>query len=154
LKQVYPGRYAPDALLSLIERERVTFSHCVPTILQMLLASPMVDRVDLGAWKIVIGGAALSTALAKSALDRGIDVFSGYGMSETCPFLTSAHLQTPMLDLPAEQQLAKRARTGVPMPLVDLHIVDESMRDVLHDGRAVGEIVVRAPWLTQGYWKD
>jgi acyl-CoA synthetase (AMP-forming)/AMP-acid ligase II len=154
LKQVYPGRYAPDTLLTLIKQERVTFSHCVPTILQMLLSSPIVDSVDLGAWKVVIGGAALSTALAKSALARGIDVFSGYGMSETCPVLTAAHLQTPMLDSPMEQQSATRARTGLPLPLVDLRIVDNSMNDVPHDGRAVGEIVVRAPWLTAGYWNN
>ena len=154
LKQVYPGRYTPDMLLDLIKKERVTFSHCVPTILQMLLASPIVDSVDLGAWKVMIGGAALSTALAKAALARGIDAFSGYGMSETCPVLTVAHLQTPMLDLPAEQQLAMRARTGFPLPLVDLRIVDGSMEDMPHDGRTVGEIVVRAPWLTQGYWKN
>ncbi len=154
LKQVYPGRYAPDMLLTLIEKERVTFSHCVPTILQMLLASPIVESVDLRAWKVMIGGGALSTALAKAALARGIDAFSGYGMSETCPVLTVAHLQTPMFDLPAEQQITKRARTGFPIPLVDLRIVDESMEDVPHDGQSVGEIVVRAPWLTQGYWKN
>src|SRR6185312_11726919 len=52
VKQVYPGRYAPDTLLGLIEKERVTFSHCVPTILQMLLTSPIIDRVDLRAWKV------------------------------------------------------------------------------------------------------
>ena len=154
LKQVYPGRYAADLLLGLIEKERVTFSHCVPTILQMLLASPAIDRVDLAGWKLVIGGAALSTTLAKAALARGIDVFTGYGMSETCPCLTTAHLQTPVLDQPEQQKVAKRTRTGIPLPLVDLRIVDTSMVDVPRDGRAVGEVVVRAPWLTQGYWNN
>lgn len=154
LKQVYPGRYVPDLLLELIRNERVTFSHCVPTILQMLLASPIVDKVDLGAWKVMIGGAALSTTLARAALDRGIDVFSGYGMSETCPVLTIAHLSSDMLGQPSERQAAMRARTGLPLPLVDLRIVDNAMNDVAHDGRAVGEIVVRSPWLTQGYWNN
>jgi fatty-acyl-CoA synthase len=154
LKQVYPGRYAPDVLLNLIKAERVTFSHCVPTILQMLLASPVADTVDLSAWKVMIGGAAFSTTLVKAALARGIDACSGYGMSETCPVLTIAHLQTAMLDLPEEQQIATRARTGIPIPLVDLRIVDSSMEDVPHDGQAVGEIVVRAPWLTEGYAKN
>jgi len=37
------------------------------------------------------------------------------------------------------------------VPLVDLRIVDEDMHDVAHDGIATGEVVVRAPWLTQGY---
>ena len=45
-------------------------------------------------------------------------------------------------------------RTGQPIPLVEMHIVDEEMRDLPHDGKTAGEIVVRAPWLTQGYFKD
>ncbi len=91
VKQVYPGRYVPESLLALKHKEGVTFSHCVPTILQMLLASPAAKDIDLKGWKIIIGGAALPTSLAKAALARGIDVFAGYGMSETCPVLTVAH---------------------------------------------------------------
>jgi fatty-acyl-CoA synthase len=154
IKQVYPGRYAPDVLLGLIKKEGVTFSHCVPTILQMLLTSPVVEDVDLRNWKVVVGGAALSKGLARAALARGIDVFAGYGMSETCPVLTAAHLKTPIFDAPVEEQLAMRVRTGLPLPLVDLRIVDQSMQDLPHDGRAAGEVVVRAPWLTPGYWKN
>ena len=88
LKQVYPGKYSPDVMLDLIARERVTFSHCVPTILQMLLAHPKSVEGMLSGWKIIIGGAALPWALAKAAMQRGIDVTAGYGMSETGPVLT------------------------------------------------------------------
>src|SRR5215471_10853830 len=84
VQQVYPGRYLPDLLLTLLQREKVTFSHCVPTILQMILASPTINEVDLSGWKVIIGGSALPKGLAKLALERGIDIFGGYGMSETC----------------------------------------------------------------------
>jgi fatty-acyl-CoA synthase len=154
IKQVYPGRYAPDVLLNLIRKEGVTFSHCVPTILQMLLGCPAIQDVDLRNWKVVVGGSALPKGLAKAALDRGIDVFAGYGMSETCPVLTVAHITASALEDPPERQLATRVRTGLPLPLVDLRVVDESMRDLPHDGVAAGEVVVRAPWLTQGYWRN
>src|SRR5208283_271526 len=93
MKQVYPGRYSPDMLLDLKKREGVTFSHCVPTILHMLLSQPTIDSYDLTGWKIIIGGSALSTGLAEAALKRGIDVFTGYGMSETCPILTLAQVK-------------------------------------------------------------
>ena len=149
VKQVYPGRYVPESLLALKHKEGVTFSHCVPTILQMLLASPAAKDVDLAGWKIIIGGAALPTSLAKSALARGIDVFAGYGMSETCPVLTVAHLKSGASD--ADEEIAIRVKSGLPIPLVKLRIVDEQMRDVECDGKATGEIVARAPWLTQGY---
>ncbi len=154
VKQIYPGRYVPDHLLTLIEREKVTFSHCVPTILQMLLDNPKVNETDLSRWKVIIGGAALPRALAKQARDRGIDIFTGYGMSETCPLLTLAHLKPHMLDWDEERQLEIRCKTGLPMPLVELRVVDEEMNDLPHDGKTPGEGVVRAPWLTQGYLKD
>ncbi len=154
VKQVYPGRYVPDHLLRLIQREQVTFSHCVPTILQMLLACPTVDEVDLSRWKVIIGGAALPRALAKQARDRGVDILTGYGMSETCPLLTLAHLKPHMLDWDEERQLEIRCKTGLPLPLVELRVVDEEMNDLPHDGKTPGEVVVRAPWLTQGYLKD
>jgi fatty-acyl-CoA synthase len=93
LKQVYPGRYLPNALLALIQREKVTFSHCVPTILHMMLSSPAVNDVDLSGWKVIIGGSALPKGLAKLALEKGIDIFGGYGMSATCPVLSLAQLK-------------------------------------------------------------
>ncbi len=154
LKQIYPGRYMPDHLLRLIQREKVTFSHCVPTILQMLLASPVVDEVDLSHWKVVIGGSALTQTLAQQARARGVDVFTAYGMSETCPILTLAQLKPHMLDWDEERQLDIRCKTGLPVPLVELRVVDEEMKDLPHDGKTPGEVVVRAPWLTQGYLKD
>ena len=154
VKQVYPGRYVPEHLLRLIERENVTFSHCVPTILQMLLASPKVDETDLSRWKVIIGGAALPRALAKQARDRGVDIFAAYGMSETCPILTLAQLKPHMLDWDEERQLEIRCKTGLPVPLVELRVVDEEMNDLPHDGKTPGEVVVRTPWLTQGYLKD
>jgi fatty-acyl-CoA synthase len=96
LKQVYPGRYAPDTLVDLIHREKVSFSHCVPTILQMVLASAIMRGVSLAAWKVIIGGAALPQVLARQALELEVNVYAGYGMSETCPILTLSRLQPHM----------------------------------------------------------
>jgi len=154
VKQVYPGRYVPDQLLELIEKEGVTFSHCVPTILHMLLRHPHAQRMDLSGWKVIIGGAPMSRALCLEAMERGIDVFTGYGMSETCPILTLAHLTPEMLELSPEEQTIIRCKTGRSLPLVDLRIVDGQMQEQPRDNASPGEIVVRAPWLTQGYLKD
>lgn len=153
LKQVYPGRYMPDTLLGLIAKEKVTFSHGVPTLLHMILNHPAAAQTDLRGWKMIIGGSALPQGLAKTAVERGIDVFTGYGMSETCPILTLAQIKTP-LQGDAERELQVRTMTGLPIPLVDLRIVDANMQEVAHNGMASGEIVVRAPWLTQGYLQD
>ena len=154
VKQVYPGRYEPEKLLRLIEREGVTFSHCVPTILHMLLNAPLAGEIDLSGWKVVIGGSAMSAGLARAALDRGIDVFGGYGMSETGPVLTLAQLERPALALPDDARIALRCKAGRPIPLVDLRVVDESMQPLAQDGSSTGEVVLRAPWTTRGYLKD
>ncbi|MBV8106159.1 MAG: fatty acid--CoA ligase [Hyphomicrobiales bacterium] len=154
VKQVYPGRYDPTMLVRLIKTERVTFTHCVPTILQMMLGAAAAAKTDLAGLKMVIGGSALPKTLAKQALAAGIDVYAGYGMSETGPLICVAQVRTKDLEGDPEQAVDIRARAGVTAPLVDLRIVDSDMKDLPHDGKASGEIVLRAPWLTQGYFND
>lgn len=146
VRQVYPGRYDPAHLLQLIDQERASFSHCVPTILHMLLQADPAQSIDLSHWKVVIGGSSLPHGLAASALARGINVFAAYGLSETCPLLTVAQIDPDHAD-----DLTARCRAGWPAPMVDLRIVDDNMVDVPRDGASTGEIVARAPWLTEGY---
>ena len=151
VKQVYPGRYEPARLLELIRREGVTFSHCVPTILQMLLTAPEVEQVDLSHWKVIIGGAALPEGLALAAAEKGISTFAAYGMSETCPFVTAADLSGVDEVTTDDASLSRRCKTGQPTVLVDLRVVDEEMNDIPRGGSVTGEVVTRTPWLTQGY---
>jgi fatty-acyl-CoA synthase len=154
VKQVYPGKYIPEVLLKMLVSEQVTFSHCVPTILHMLVSSPAAKQFDLSHWKVLIGGAALPRSVAVAALERGIDVAVGYGLSETAPVLTVTNLSDAERELPLEEQAVLRIRTGTPIAMVDLKVVDENGAEVPADDRTSGEIVVRAPWLTQGYFKD
>jgi len=153
LKQVYPGRYIPDMLAQLIAREQVTFTHGVPTVLQLLLACPEAAKIDLSGLVMMIGGSALPRGLAAAALARGIDIGTGYGMSETCPILTVAHIDTDLRGDP-EEELSLRISAGQPIPLVDLKIVDETMAPVPADGVTQGEVVARAPWLTGDYYRN
>src|ERR1700688_4496036 len=69
VKQVYPGRYDPALLIKLIKTEGVTFTHGVPTLLQMLLDAAAKANVDLAGLKMVIGGSALPEALARRAME-------------------------------------------------------------------------------------
>jgi fatty-acyl-CoA synthase len=153
-KQVYPGAYEPAMILKLLKQEKVTFSHCVPTILQMILTSPAAKEVDLAGWKIIIGGSQLPRGLAQMARERGIEVKVGYGMSETCPVITIADPKEPMLDWGTDRLLDVVIKTGKPIPLVEVEVVDPMDKLLAHDGRSTGEVVMRAPWLTAGYYKD
>ncbi len=152
-KQVYPGKYEPEMLLKLIIGEKVTFSHCVPTILQMLVNSPAVKGLDLTRWKVIIGGSKLSKGLAKATQDLGITVYTGYGMSETCPVMSLAQPKPHMADWDEDRLLDVVCKTGLPIPLAEFEVVDTDGRPLPHDGVSTGEVVMRSPWLTQSYFK-
>jgi fatty-acyl-CoA synthase len=153
-KQVYPGRYEAHKLIKLIEREGVTYSHCVPTILQMLLSCPTINEVDLSNWKVTIGGARLPKGLARAAKKIGIEIHAGYGMSETCPVISTATPMEHMLDWEEDTLLEVIIKTGRPLPLVEFEVFDANEKALPHDGQSTGEVVMRAPWLTESYFKE
>lgn len=154
LKQVYPGRYEPDMLVRLWREEKVSFSHCVPTILQMLLNCKSAQDEDFGGWKIIIGGSALNRALYEAAKARGIQLTAAYGMSETCPLISCAHLNEELLAGSEDERTTYRIKAGVPVPLVEAAIVDGNGNFLPADGESQGELVLRAPWLTMGYFRE
>lgn len=154
VKQIYPGRYIPERLVQLIEREEVTLSHCVPTILHMLLQAQQSLNTDLSGWKVIIGGSALPQGLAQQAIDLGVDIFGGYGLSETCPVLTLAKLDREFLNESTDEQLSLRCKAGRSIAMVDIKTVDDHGNELPRDGKTTGEVVVRSPWLTQGYYKE
>lgn len=154
IKQVYPGKYIPSNLLKLLGTHKVTYSHCVPTILNMLLKEPTIAQYDLSKWTCIIGGSALPKVLTLEALKKGIDIHAGYGMSETCPVISTAHLDQKDLELPLEEQAELRCRAGRPIGLAQRRVIDQDGEDVPWDDKTPGELILRAPYLTQGYLKD
>ncbi len=155
LKQVYPGRYEPQMLLRLIVEEGATFSHCIPTILQMVISEAKANGQDLSHWRVVTGGARLTKGLALEARKLGIKVTGGYGLSESCPLLTIANLKPFMEEeWDEDRRLDWMVKTGFAMPLVKIRVVGPDGQDVARDATQTGEIVVRSPWLTPGYYQD
>ena len=120
----------------------------------MVLNAPEAAEVDFTGWKMTIGGSALPVALAQQARARGIDLYSGYGMSETGPLLTLAQISPAARSADEDAQVELRCKSGRPAPLVDIRIVDSELNELPHDGESTGEVVARAPWLTQGYLND
>lgn len=154
LRQVYPGRFDPRMLLQLIAREKVTFSHCVSTILQMLLHHPESQSIDLKGWKVIIGGGPLPRGLAQQATARGIHIINGYGMSETCPVIAVANLKPDLALGTAEERLEAVTRTGFPIPFTHARIANEEGVLLPESSPETGELVLQAPWLTTGYFKE
>lgn len=154
LEQVYPGRYDPERLAGLIKRHAVTFSHCVPTLVQMLLHHPAAAGLDYGGLKLVIGGAPLPKGLAAEAMARGIRIMGGYGMSETCPVVAAPHWKPGHGAADDDARLDVLCRTGFAFPLVEARIWGSDDRLLPADSDQPGELVLRCPWLTEGYYRD
>jgi len=154
IKQVFPGKFDFGLILKLIEKEKVTFMAGVPTLLHMLLYHPDSKKYDLTGVKMIIGGAALPKGLYEEAKRRGMQVISGYGLTETAPILTLANLKPYMDEWPEDKKEEIYLRTGFPWPLVHLRIVNSEFKDVPKDGKSVGEIIVKAPWVVKEYFKD
>ncbi len=152
LKQIYPGRYIPELMINLIKEEKVTFTHGVPTVLQMLLHQAEVSNTRLDGLKMTIGGSKLTEGLAKAGMAKGVKCVTGYGMSETAPLVCT----TDVIDenLSEEEQIRQRCKTGKPVLMAEVQLWDENNKPVPADNDSTGELVIRTPWLTQSYFKN
>lgn len=127
----------------------------VPTILFNLLHHPDSDKYDLKGLKFISGGAALPRGLLEEALRRGIVVIQGFGMTETAPVLTLAVEKPNMKNWSPEKKMEYTALSiGLPLPFVDIKVVDLNDKELPWDGKSMGELVVRAPWVAREYIND
>jgi len=146
----------PAVILASIERHRITRLFGVPTVFNLILSHPGFDRYDLSSLRAInLGGAPASPTLVK-AIQEGFKCrcFVGYGLTETTPILTCAWHKAHLAgDAPA-QKILRESRTGYPLPGVGLRVVNTEGQDVARDGVEIGEIVVQANTVMEGYWRD
>ncbi len=152
-------RFEAAGAFEAIDRHGVTITNLVPTMLQALLEEAEGRRRKLPSIRLLLsGGAPIAPAtVARIGKALGCEYVQTYGLTETSPFLTFSILDAAIRSLPAEEQLRYRARTGRAARGVTLRVVDPSggeLRDIPADDRAVGEVVVRGPTVTPGYWRD
>ena len=149
-------RFDAGDALALFERDRVSVTNLVPTMLNLMVEHPGVASTDLTALRLVLsGGAPIAPAVVRRVLERfGCEYVQTYGLTETSPFLTLGLLEPHHRELPPEARLARRARTGRPMQGVELRVVDEHDEQIPLDDRTVGEIQARGATVFREYWQD
>ncbi len=156
-KIVLHGTFTVQGFCELVEREKVTSVGIVATIAAMLLEYPDLHKYDLSSLvRVNVGGGALPLGL-KMKLEALIPSFrmsSGYGMTETAPTIVSSFIKKDLVDLGREQTDALLVKAGLPILGVDVEVVDDDGQPVPKDDHTVGEIVVRAPWTTERYFRD
>jgi acyl-CoA synthetase (AMP-forming)/AMP-acid ligase II len=142
-------------VLQLIEREKVTLTNMIPTMLNMIVNHPEIGSYDYSSLRVILsGGAPIAPELVRRIVEAfGCDYIQTYGMTETSPYLTLSLLKEHLKKLPYTEQFTFKSRTGREFVAVELRVVDEKGADVRADDTQVGEIVVRGDTVTPGYWK-
>ncbi|NVL31476.1 AMP-binding protein, partial [Pseudomonas syringae pv. actinidiae] len=154
LKQVYPGRYEPELLVELCAGRRSPSRIACRPSCKCCSTPKSAQDVDFGGWKIVIGGSALNRSLYQAAKAKGIQLTAAYGMSETGPLISVAHINEELKAGSEDEQITYRIKAGVPGMLVDAAIIDQQGNFLPADGETQGELVLRAPWLTESYYRE
>ncbi|MFQ5650025.1 MAG: long-chain fatty acid--CoA ligase [bacterium] len=153
---VYPGPYLDaQSLLQAYDQQKVTITAGVPTIWMGLLKhlDENPKAYDLSSLRLLIVG---GSAAPKSMIDafekrHQLHVLHAWGMTETSPLGTVSRLRSTLKGSDRETQLAYRAKQGVPTPLVELRVRSEDGLAPF-DGKTMGELEVRGPWIASSYY--
>ncbi len=154
-KIVHPGPHLqPESLLDLYVAENVNVSAGVPTIwmgiLKLVEAEPSRWKLADG-MRMVVGGSAAPQSMIAKMGEHGMRVVHAWGMTETTPLGTVSNLQPRHETLSEGEQLAIRAKQGMPVPFVELRIVNDAGEELPWDGETMGNLEARGPWIAGAY---
>ncbi len=153
-KLVFPGPHLDaESLLDLYQSERVTLTAGVPTIwmaiLQALEREPQRWKLVPG-MRMVVGGAAAPEAMIRAFDKFGLRVLHGWGMTETSPVGTVSFLKRELDGLSGDEQYAVRSKQGVALPFLEVRAMGDH-GEAPWDGKTMGELQVRGPWVAASY---
>ncbi|MCA8941340.1 MAG: AMP-binding protein [Planctomycetes bacterium] len=148
----FVGEFTAASTFDAIERDAITMTNLVPTMLQRMIAND--STADCSSLRTILsGGAPIAPETVRAIVDRfGCEYVQTYGMTETSPFLTMSLLDAELRSLPLSDQLRYRSKTGRAVRGIELRVVGNDGRDVPRDETTVGEIRVRGATVTPGYW--
>ncbi len=157
VKIILNGTFTVEGFCELVQTEKVTTVAVVPTILALLLEFKDLDKYDLSSLvQVSVGGGALPLGL-KNKIEKKIPGFtasSGYGMTETAPTTVAAFVKKYMREWPKEKLDEVRVKTGLSIPGLEVEVIDENGNPIPHDNNALGQIVIRGPWVMEKYYKN
>jgi len=156
-RHVMIKKFDPAAVLELAHRERATRLHMIPTMAIALINHPDFSKYDLSCVReVMMGGAPTNKTLICQVEEKipGCIAKGGYGLTETSPVLTIAHLKAHLDRDPEETKLRRKATAGYAMAGSEIRVVDPHDRDVKCNGAEIGEVIVRGDVVMAGYWNQ
>jgi fatty-acyl-CoA synthase len=155
--QVFGGpRPGPADYLGLIRREGVTVAAGVPTVWLGVLELLEREGGDLGALqRIMCGGSAAPVSMIRAYEQRyGVEFIHAYGMTEASPVTHFSRLKSSLLSLPESGRYSYKAKQGLLVPGLEQRVVDADGNQVPADGKSMGEVLLRGPWVAAEYLDD
>jgi len=160
-KIILAGRYTMEdigSLADLIIEEKVTLTAGVPTILMPMLdyIKKRAEKPDFHGLRIITGATEPPVAMMKEWKEvTGAEFIHVYGATETSPLVTINVLKPSLIDkLSEEQKWELKKKQGLTVSGLDLKIVDHKAKELPHDGKSVGEVLIKGPWITGAYYND
>jgi fatty-acyl-CoA synthase len=154
---IFSGRnLQPAEVAALIQNERVTFTAAVPTIWLSLYGYLEDHPHDLSSLRtVIVAGSAMPRQFIELYEKKyGVHFRLAWGMTETTPIATVTTLKSHLQGLPENERFDLLARHGIPLPGVDIRIVDAEGKELPWDGTTMGDLQIRGPWVTSGYYND
>ncbi|KAB7619625.1 AMP-binding protein [Verminephrobacter sp. Larva24] len=155
-KLVFPGPAMDGkSIYELIEAEQVNYAAGVPTVWQMMLGHMKPAGLRFSTLqRTVIGGSACPPAMIHTFKeDYGVEVLHAWGMTEMSPLGTLCTLKSKHLAYPKDEQMKLLQKQGRAIYGVDMKIVDGDGKELPWDGKTYGDLLVRGPWIVNGYFK-
>jgi fatty-acyl-CoA synthase len=155
--QVYGGPApTPADYVRLIREEGVTVSAGVPTVWLGVLDVLERDGGDLGPLqRIMCGGSAAPLSMIRTYEERyGVQFIHAYGMTEATPVTHFSRIKSTLRDLPEEARYSHKAKQGMLVPGLEQRLADADGAEVPADGKSMGELLLRGPWVADEYLDD
>ena len=156
IKQVMVRRFDPAGTCQLIQQHKATDMSLVPTMLNALINFADIGQYDLSSLsRVMIGGAAASPDLiARGEKALGCEIVAGYGLTETCPVLSSGRAKSDVPYADEADRLRRQATAGWPVPGAEVRVVDPQDQDVPKDFASIGEVIARGDHIMAGYFRE
>lgn len=154
--QVCMRKATPEKIFGALQEHKVSVMHMAPTVLNSLMQhyeqfAPSVEQ-DV---RVVIAGSAPPPAfVTRVEKELGWEFIQVYGMTESSPLSTVSTIRSHLQQLPLNQQYRMKAKAGHQMIGCEVRVISEHGEEVAHNGKEIGEVVVRSNGVMKGYWKN
>ena len=143
-----------ETVLKTIQRDKVTITNMIPTMLNALINDKNIKKYDLSSLRVILsGGAPIAPEVVKKIMECfKCDYIQTYGLTETSPYVTMSILKNNLKQLNKEEQFKYKSSTGKPVIGINLKIIDDKGSPIPKDGKTAGEIIVKGNSVTKGYF--